>query len=81
MINKPVFSTREVTTEVTVYDGQTVVMGGLMREDIQKIEDKIPILGISLLRADCFERPLINTSRETLSCSLLQACWTPPASR
>jgi general secretion pathway protein D len=45
VINKPVFSTREVTTEVTVYDGQTVVMGGLMREDIQKIEDKVPILG------------------------------------
>ena len=28
IINKPVFSTREVTTEVTVYDGQTVVIGG-----------------------------------------------------
>jgi general secretion pathway protein D len=45
VINKPVFSTREVTTEVTVYDGQTIVIGGLMREDIQKIEDKVPILG------------------------------------
>jgi Type II secretory pathway, component PulD len=44
-INQPVFSTREVTTEVTVYDGQTVVLGGLMREDIQKVEDKVPILG------------------------------------
>ena len=44
-INQPVFSVREVTTEVTVYDGQTVVMGGLMREDIQKVEDKVPILG------------------------------------
>ncbi len=45
IINQPVFSTREVTTEVTVYDGQTVVLGGLMREDIQKTEDKVPILG------------------------------------
>ncbi len=45
VINQPVFSTREVTTEVTVYDGQTVVLGGLMREDIQKTEDKVPILG------------------------------------
>ncbi|MFZ4681650.1 MAG: Amuc_1098 family type IV pilus outer membrane protein [Terrimicrobiaceae bacterium] len=44
-INQPVFSTREVTTEVTVYDGQTVVLGGLMREDIQKVEDKVPIIG------------------------------------
>lgn len=45
VINQPVFSTREVTTEVTVYDGQTVVLGGLMREDIQKTQDKVPILG------------------------------------
>jgi len=44
-INQPVFSTREVTTQVSVYDGQTVVMGGLMREDVQKVEDKVPILG------------------------------------
>jgi len=45
VINQPVFSTREVTTEVTVYDGQTIMLGGLMREDIQKTEDKVPILG------------------------------------
>ncbi len=45
VINQPVFSTREVTTQVTVYDGQTVVMGGLMREDVQKTQDKVPILG------------------------------------
>jgi general secretion pathway protein D len=45
VINQPVFSTREVTTQVSVYDGQTVMMGGLMREDVQKVEDKVPILG------------------------------------
>jgi general secretion pathway protein D len=45
IINQPVFSTREVTTDVTVYDGQTVVLGGLIREDVQKVEDKTPILG------------------------------------
>ncbi len=45
VINQPVFSTREVTTQVAVYDGQTVVLGGLMREDVQKVEDKVPILG------------------------------------
>ncbi|HEY8900432.1 MAG TPA: Amuc_1098 family type IV pilus outer membrane protein [Chthoniobacterales bacterium] len=45
VINQPVFSVRQVTTQVTVYDGQTVVLGGLMREDVQKVEDKTPILG------------------------------------
>ena len=44
-INQPVFSTRKVTTVVDCYDGNTVVLGGLMREDVQKVEDKTPILG------------------------------------
>ena len=45
VINQPVFSTRKVTTSVSVADGQTVVLGGLMREDVQKTEDKVPIIG------------------------------------
>lgn len=44
-INQPIFSTRKVTTSVTVWDGQTVSLGGLMREDVQKVQDKVPILG------------------------------------
>ncbi len=45
VINQPIFSTRRVTTSVSLIDGQTVVIGGLMREDIQKVEDKVPLLG------------------------------------
>ena len=45
VINQPIFSTRKITTSVSVYDGNTVVLGGLMREDVQKVEDKVPILG------------------------------------
>ena len=44
-INQPIFNSRKVTTSVSVWDGQTVVLGGLMREDVQKTEDKTPILG------------------------------------
>ena len=44
-INQPVFSVREVNTSVTVWDGQTVALGGLIREDVQKVQDKVPILG------------------------------------
>lgn len=44
-INQPVFSVREVNTFVTVWDGQTVALGGLIREDVQKVQDKIPFLG------------------------------------
>jgi general secretion pathway protein D len=45
VINQPIFSTRKVTTSVSVFDGSTVVLGGLIREDVQKVEDKTPILG------------------------------------
>jgi len=44
-IPQPVFSSRNVTTSIVVWDGQTVVLGGLIREDLIKFEDKIPILG------------------------------------
>jgi len=45
VINQPVFSTRKVTTSVSIWDGQTVALGGLIREDVQKTQDKVPILG------------------------------------
>jgi general secretion pathway protein D len=45
VINQPIFSARKVTTSVSVWDGQTVVLGGLMREDVQKVEDRTPIIG------------------------------------
>ena len=44
-INQPVFSFREVNTFVTVWDGQTIALGGLIREDVQKTQDKVPFLG------------------------------------
>lgn len=45
VINQPIFSTRKVTTSVSIWDGQTVALGGLIREDVQKVQDKVPILG------------------------------------
>ncbi|MDR1435517.1 MAG: type II and III secretion system protein [Puniceicoccales bacterium] len=42
---QPIFSTREIQTEVTIYDGATVVMGGLTREEVKEVHDKVPLLG------------------------------------
>lgn len=42
---QPVFSTREITTEVNIYDGATVVMGGLTRDEVRSVNDKVPFLG------------------------------------
>ena len=44
-IEMPVFATRRVESALTIYDGYTVAIGGLMREDVQNVEDKVPILG------------------------------------
>jgi general secretion pathway protein D len=42
---QPIFSVREITSKVTVWDGATIVMGGLTREEVKKVSDKVPILG------------------------------------
>ncbi|NBB79417.1 MAG: type II secretory pathway, component PulD [Verrucomicrobia bacterium] len=42
---QPIFSTREVSTEVTIFDGATVVMGGLTRDEVKSIDDSVPVLG------------------------------------
>ena len=34
-----------MNTFVTVWDGQTIALGGLIREDVQKTQDKVPFLG------------------------------------
>jgi general secretion pathway protein D len=45
VINYPVFAVRTVETSVSIYDGQTIALGGLIREDVQKVTDKTPIHG------------------------------------
>ena len=42
---QPIFSVREVTTKVTIWDGATLVMGGLTREEVKKVSDKVPFFG------------------------------------
>jgi len=42
---QPIFSTREIQTEVTIFDGATIVMGGLTREEVKSVKDKVPVLG------------------------------------
>jgi len=41
----PRFRVRQVITTVNVWDGQTVVLGGLITDNVNKIKDKVPMLG------------------------------------
>ena len=34
-----------MATEVTVFDGATVVMGGLTRDEVKSVNDSVPLLG------------------------------------
>jgi general secretion pathway protein D len=45
VINQPIFSVRKISTVVSILDGETIALGGLIREDVQKVEDKVPVLG------------------------------------
>ena len=42
---QPIFSVRDIATKVTIWDGATLVMGGLTREEVKKVNDKVPVLG------------------------------------
>jgi general secretion pathway protein D len=41
----PVFSKQQLSTDIDVADGSTVVVGGLMQEVVESVEDKTPVLG------------------------------------
>jgi type II secretory pathway component GspD/PulD (secretin) len=44
-MEQPFFKERSIETVVTLYNGATVVMGGLITEERKSMEDKIPFLG------------------------------------
>jgi general secretion pathway protein D len=41
----PVFSARKTNSNLVVADGATIVIGGVLKEEIQDVQDKTPILG------------------------------------
>lgn len=41
----PRIRVRQVTTSAIVWDGQTIVLGGLITENLARVKDKVPVLG------------------------------------
>jgi general secretion pathway protein D len=62
----PRFRLRQVTTSAIVWDGQTVVLGGLITEDIVRMKDKIPVLGDLPLVGRLFRSESASTSKRNL---------------
>ncbi len=42
---RPVFKSRKIETSVTIEDGSTIAMGGLIKERLETFKDSVPILG------------------------------------
>jgi len=45
IIYQPIFSSKKIVTSVKVYDGATVVLGGLITDQSSMINDKVPVIG------------------------------------
>lgn len=63
---QPIFSVREVATKVTIWDGATLMMGGLTREEVKKVDDKVPILGSIPLLGRLFHSKGESTQKRNL---------------
>ncbi|MDR1435593.1 MAG: type II and III secretion system protein [Puniceicoccales bacterium] len=63
---QPIFSTRRIRTEVTIANGETVVMGGLTREEVKEVRDRIPFLGSIPLLGKVFRSKGISSQKRNL---------------
>ena len=55
-IQAPRFTTRTAETQVMVKDGQTIAIGGLMKEQTIKYKNKVPILGDIPILGELFKK-------------------------
>jgi general secretion pathway protein D len=62
----PRFIVRQVVTTVNVWDGQTVVLGGLISERVANIKDKVPVLGDLPMFGRLFRSEAKVTSKKNL---------------
>jgi general secretion pathway protein D len=44
-MRQPIFKIRSISTSISIYNGATVVMGGMITEARTEVDDKIPVLG------------------------------------
>ena len=65
-VNAPVIDQRNADTVVVTPDGQTIVIGGLMRNDRTDSENKIPILGDIPFLGNLFKRKIKNNIKTEL---------------
>ncbi len=65
-INQPVFNTRSIVTTLQLLDGQTAVLGGLINESTQEVNDKVPVLGDLPLVGRLFQSKVSERTKKNL---------------
>ena len=63
---QPFFNTRNATASIIVNNNDTVVMGGLMREEVTKGIEKVPLLGHLPILGSFFSRKVDNKQKRNL---------------
>jgi general secretion pathway protein D len=66
VINQPVFNLRSMVTNLQVLDGQTAILGGLLREDTQEVNDKVPVLGDLPVVGRLFQSKVAERTKKNL---------------
>jgi len=62
----PNYRVRQVTTSAVVWDGQTIVLGGLLSENVTRVKDKVPVLGDLPLLGRFFRSESSDTKKKNL---------------
>ena len=65
-IQMPVFNKREIKCDVILGDGETIVLGGVGKDDTTTVNDKIPILGDIPVIGRLFQSKYSNASKNNL---------------
>ncbi len=65
-VNAAVYAKRSSQTRVAVRDGQTIVIGGLVKDEIKESIDKVPLLGDLPLLGGLFKRTINDKNKTEL---------------
>jgi len=77
----PHYRVRQVITAVNVWDGQTIMLGGLISETIAKLKDKVPVLGDLPLFGRLFQSVYSYSDKENLMIFVTATIIDPAGNR
>lgn len=80
VLKRPIFETKIITTQVSIQDGETVVVGGLITDEASKGEQKVPFLGDLPLLGSLFRRKENYTSKVNLYIFITARIMSPDGS-